>query len=610
MNIRLAVLLLLPGCAWVTDAELEEAQSSCDCPDAGLLLYPDLDGDGFGDGSAPTTCPEDENYLTTGEDCDDSDAAVHPGAEELCNGLDDDCDGDIDSADAIDAWRWYQDADGDGYGDTEAWTMACDQPEGHVGVSMATDCDDGDDEVSPDASEICGDGKDNDCDGTPGRCRREGAEDWDENYLRFQGKLQDDGTGMAMAGGVDLIGDSYPDLMIGASKWSSGTHGIVAVFAGPYTSSDTIPISYAITMLDGGTVEPGVGRSLAVLGDMTGHGSTWIAVGASPPAVGGSAAGAVYLLEAPLASGTVDLANKDVIALEFSDAGDAFGFALTAGLDASGNGFPDLVVGAPGANAGAGEALYFEGPVSRYAQRVDALAIIAGEASADTLGSTVQLVPDLDGDGLADLAIGAPCGGDDNEGQVSLFLSPVQEGLGLGDAAEVYSGEGMNHLMGVVAAAGDVDADGHGDLLLAAPYGGKDQAGVVYLVLGATNPVGSVTSAEATITGSIAGATFGAALAGLDDFDADGYGDVLIGAPKADSPDTDAGVSYLFYGSFRGNLDSVSADFTISGPDGGAHSGSALSPVGDLNRDGFSDVAIGAPKGSVSEAGILFGTGW
>jgi len=110
----------------------------------------DADGDGYDDAALG------------GTDCDDSDASVNPGASELCDGLDNDCDGSIDE-NAIDAGTWYADADGDGYGDAGRTQTACDQPTGYVADS--SDCDDRDASTHPGAAEILGDGVDNDCDG-------------------------------------------------------------------------------------------------------------------------------------------------------------------------------------------------------------------------------------------------------------------------------------------------------------------------------------------------------------------------------------------------------------------------------------------------------------
>jgi len=132
-------------------------------------LY-DGDGDGFGVTTPPTLGPtpvgrclcaaEGSWNVTVGGDCNDGDANVHPGATEVCNGVDDDCDGSTDEGVTT---TYYQDADTDGYGNAGATTEACSAPSGYV--SDSTDCDDADAGVNPGASESCN-GVDDDCDGS------------------------------------------------------------------------------------------------------------------------------------------------------------------------------------------------------------------------------------------------------------------------------------------------------------------------------------------------------------------------------------------------------------------------------------------------------------
>ena len=125
-------------------------------------FYVDLDGDGWGDLTATTeACSEPEGYATLPGDCDDGTAAVNPDATELCNGVDDDCDGDLDEDDAADALTWYADRDADGYGDPGNTTAACNQPSGYLADS--SDCDDAARLVNPAADEICNT-IDDDCD--------------------------------------------------------------------------------------------------------------------------------------------------------------------------------------------------------------------------------------------------------------------------------------------------------------------------------------------------------------------------------------------------------------------------------------------------------------
>ncbi|MFT4979571.1 MAG: hypothetical protein ACI8S6_005483 [Myxococcota bacterium] len=116
-------------------------------------------------GSVPLDLDEDGDGFVASEDCDDGDPAVSPVAEEVCDGIDNDCDVFIDEGDATDTVPWHQDADEDGYGDGDGESepvYACTAPTGRVASS--DDCDDYDPDVHPDGDEVC-DGKDNDCDG-------------------------------------------------------------------------------------------------------------------------------------------------------------------------------------------------------------------------------------------------------------------------------------------------------------------------------------------------------------------------------------------------------------------------------------------------------------
>ncbi|MFN7143754.1 MAG: MopE-related protein [Myxococcota bacterium] len=103
----------------------------------------------------------DEDGHDAAVDCDDADPAVYPGADERCDGVDNDCDDTVDEDDATDAPLWYADIDADGVGDVTNSTAACAQPATHV--STSGDCDDGDAANFPGNVEVC-DGADNDCD--------------------------------------------------------------------------------------------------------------------------------------------------------------------------------------------------------------------------------------------------------------------------------------------------------------------------------------------------------------------------------------------------------------------------------------------------------------
>ena len=148
------------------DGDIDDADSSVDAS-TGSTFYADADSDGHGDATAPTlACAQPAGTVTDATDCDDSNTAVNPAAAEVCNRIDDDCDGDIDDADSsVDTstgGTFYADTDSDGYGDAAAATLACAQPSGTV--ADATDCNDAAASINPGAAEICN-SVDDDCDG-------------------------------------------------------------------------------------------------------------------------------------------------------------------------------------------------------------------------------------------------------------------------------------------------------------------------------------------------------------------------------------------------------------------------------------------------------------
>ena len=140
------------------DGTVDEADAS----DASSW-YADADGDTYGDAAIGTVaCDAPLGYVADATDCDDAAASVNPAEIELCNGLDDNCDGAVDEDTSADAASWYADGDGDGFGDAGDTLASCSAPSGYV--SDASDCDDADAAVNPGAVEYCN-SVDDDCDG-------------------------------------------------------------------------------------------------------------------------------------------------------------------------------------------------------------------------------------------------------------------------------------------------------------------------------------------------------------------------------------------------------------------------------------------------------------
>lgn len=167
--------------------------------------YLDADTDGFGDEKKVTiACEQPADHVLEAGDCDDTNTAVNPAAAEICNELDDNCDGVIDT-DAVDAPTWYKDLDGDGYGEDGSGRVSCTQPDGFA--ALDGDCALNDPTINPGQLEVC-DTIDNDCDETTG-------EDGTVSYLADDGTVSDvssyftKGTSSSPAGWVLSGGGTY-----------------------------------------------------------------------------------------------------------------------------------------------------------------------------------------------------------------------------------------------------------------------------------------------------------------------------------------------------------------------------------------------------------------
>ncbi|HMA05357.1 MAG TPA: putative metal-binding motif-containing protein, partial [Methanomicrobiales archaeon] len=147
-----------PGTTEICDGKDNDCDGQVDEDLPLVTFYRDADGGGFGGAETVQACSAPAGYVDVPGDCDDADPGIHPGAEEVCDGKDNNCDGEIDE---FLLSTFFRDADGDGFGGAET-VRACSAPAGYVDVPG--DCDDASAAVSPAVTEVC-DGLDNDCDG-------------------------------------------------------------------------------------------------------------------------------------------------------------------------------------------------------------------------------------------------------------------------------------------------------------------------------------------------------------------------------------------------------------------------------------------------------------
>jgi hypothetical protein len=289
------------------------------------------------------------------------------------------------------------------------------------------------------------------------------------------------------------------------------------------------------------------------------------------------------------------------------DAPPRSGFALSPAGDTSGDGFADLLIGVyPEAAGGTSKgAVYLvDGPVGSGAPVSEGGAHFVGEHSVDWLGVAMAGVGDVNGDGLDDFYLGAPGndGGGESAGAVYLFHGPQSGEVWVDKADAALFGSVAGGLAGgALAAAGDLDGDGLVDLVVGAT-GGSSR---VYVVLSPVQGEMSLDDADGLLTSPSASAEAGAALIAAGDLDGDGNGDLAIGAPGEDTRDggPNAGVVYgVLQWSGEQSLSSAVIRWEGRAPENRA--GSALAAA-DLDRDGWTDLAIGAP--GADETYVLYG---
>ncbi|MBL8681315.1 MAG: VCBS repeat-containing protein [Myxococcales bacterium] len=224
--------------------------------------------------------------------------------------------------------------------------------------------------------------------------------------------------------------------------------------------------------------------------------------------------------------------------------------------------------------------------------------VLSAPMGASSFGSALDAAGDINGDGFGDLVVGAASA---TSGRAFVYFGSA---TGVATTPSVsLMGAGGDEFGTGVSGVGDVDRDGYGDFAVGAPNAmvpGLGAAGTATVFLGrATMPI-----TGPVLLGTAVGERFGASVTGGGDFDADGFADVVVGAPRADvGPLVDAGQARAFLGSATG-LQTVSTA-SINGQRAGDNVGFALAVLGDFNGDSAAEAIAGGPNATMNGCAVL-----
>ena len=334
-----------------------------------------------------------------------------------------------------------------------------------------------------------------------------------------------------------------------------------------------------------------LGNAVASAGDVNGDSFADIIVGAPKDSSFTYRAGSVSVFHGG-AGGTATNANWSV----GSDLqGSEFGFAVSGAGDINGDGYDDVIVGAPqykNEQSHEGRAFIYLGSSSGLKNTPHHLLEINQKEAQ--FGYAVSGAGDVNDDGYDDVLIGANWfeNGQATEGAVFLFLGS-ETGLAETAVWQYESNEAGAVLGTAVAGGGDVNNDGYADILVSAPRMNHDDtanAGAVLLFFGRENGPGA--QPDWTVYGPQADSWFGRAVAFAGDTNNDNYADILIGVPYFSDSQDHEGAAFLYLG---GSHPATTAVWRTQSNQANAQLGTAVASAGDVNNDGMDDALIGAP---------------
>jgi len=465
-----------------------------------------------------------------------------------------------------------------------SWERAGGAPQARFGHSLTT------------AGDVTGDGFDDFLVGAPGLGKVylfEGSKNGPGSGPDWQvGGDPDSGIGTAVGFAGDVNGDGFHDVLVSADAIADPQGGGspaegVLLFLGSLKGLGT----NADLLLRGDQAKSGFGDAVAPAGDVNGDGFDDVLVGAPHHGNGQKDEGMAYLFQGQEGG----IAGQAVWKKESDETGSFFGRSLYTAGDVNGDGFADVVVGAYGWDGGLddrGRVEVYHGSEAFLPQ--EPAWFLEGDRKDAWLGYAVSTAGDANGDGYADVIVGAPHYSDQyqHQGLVSVYLGSPQGVSGelwdqhFGKAADVRCGLS-------VACAGDYNGDGFGDMFYRQPGHYTTSGSVCLVVFWSGFPAKPEKIPGFSAFGTQNTARFGQALAPAGDVNGDGFSDLLVGAPDFDTGIPGAGRVFAFYGSAGALLGDP--DWWADGLSEKECCGFSVAGAGDVNGDGFDDVVVGAP---------------
>jgi hypothetical protein len=403
----------------------------------------------------------------------------------------------------------------------------------------------------------------------------------------FQSGQFDARFGVSVRTAGDVNGDGYDDVIVGAPGYDN--EGRVFVFHGSPAGLSKSPDWIA----ESGQAGADFGVRAGTAGDVNGDGYDDVIVGASLYEHGQINEGRVFVFHGSPAG----LSARPDWSVESDQAVSDFGNWVGTAGDVNGDGYDDVIVGAPGYSNG-GRAYVYQGSPSGLSATAD---WIAGPNQVNAYFGTVATAGDVNGDGFDDVVVGAQ----DYDSGVGRAFAFHGSSSGLSTSPDWTASEEHSIWFGrSVGTAGDVNADGYDDVIVGAPVyaNGQTSEGAAFAYFG--SPIGLSTSPDWTAESNQEDGQFGASVATAGDVNGDGYADVLVGADFYNHPEDNEGSSFLFHGS-AGGL-STRPDGMAESNEGNAQFGFSVATAGDVNGDGLADVIVGAPDFAQGGAAFVY----